>query len=88
MPQYRTNEPVTYVHDGAVVAVAAHRVVDLDESVAKKLGEKVTVVEGPAHALMFPDGAPIIDALRMNPANDRMNVAAEPEVEKVAKGKK
>ena len=84
MPQYRTNEPVTYVHEGAVVSVAAHRVVDLDEAVARKLGEKVTEVADSAHALMFPKGAPIIDVLRLDPAND----GANSEAEKAAKPKK
>lgn len=88
MPQYRTNEPINYVHDGAVVHVKADRVVELDEAVAKKLGDKITVVGVSEHALMFPTGMPVIDVLRPDPAHDGANEAAKEESAKEAKSKK
>lgn len=86
MPQYRTNEAITYVHDGKVLHADAHKTVELDKAQAEKLGDKVSLVETPA-GLMFPKGAPVIDVLRLDPHNDGANDAKVEKVEPV-KGKK
>lgn len=84
MPQYRTNAPVTFVHDGKVVSVAAHRDVEMDEATAVKLGEKVTLHETKV-GLVFPKGTPVIDPLRMDPEHDGEHDAHSDKSEKSAK---
>jgi len=87
MPQYRTNEAITYVHDGKVLHTDAHKTVELDEKQAEKLGDKVSAVELPA-GLMFPKGAPVIDVLRLDPHHDGANDVKEEPKGEPAKGKK
>jgi hypothetical protein len=85
MPQYRTNEAITYVHDGKVLHADAHKTVVLDEEQAEKLGAKVTAVPVEV-GLMFPNGAPVIDALRLDPHHDGANdVKEEPKEKEPAK---
>lgn len=89
MPQYRTNEAITYVHEGKVLHIGPHKNVELDEDQAEKLGDKVSLVETPA-GLMFPKGNPVIDVLRLDPHHDGANKEASKADVKVepAKGKK
>ncbi len=68
MPQYRTLEPVTYVHEGKAVSVAKGRLVELTEAQARPLGGKLELVE--VADSVFPTGTPKISPVfvRENPA--------------------
>jgi hypothetical protein len=84
MPHYRTLEAVTFVDDGKVIHYGAGKRVTLTESQAKLLGDKVVDLT-PVGARMFPEGAPVIDSVRPNPANDGANEAKVEPVKAVAK---
>lgn len=79
MAKYRLLEPVTYVADGQVVSVDKGREIDLTEYQAKKLADKVVLVESAVDS-MFPHGTPIIDPtiVRTVPATPVAGESVEP----------